>query len=55
MTQITPRVVDLSHHNTDDGSEIDYRKVKADGIWGVIYKATEDTDYVDPTYDDARR
>jgi lysozyme len=55
MTQVFPRVVDLSHHNTDDGSEIDYRAVKRDGIWGVIYKATEGDDYVDETYDEARR
>jgi lysozyme len=55
MTQVYPRVVDLSHHNTDDGSEIDWQAVKRDGIWGVIYKATESTDYIDPTYDEARR
>jgi len=55
MTQVFPRVVDLSHHNTDDGSEIDWLAVKRDGIWGVIYKATESDDYVDPTYDEARR
>jgi len=55
MTEIFPHVVDLSHHNTDDGSEIDWGAAKRDGIWGVIYKATESDDYVDPTYDESRR
>jgi len=55
MTDVFPRVVDLSHHNTDDGSPINYHAVKLDGIWGVIYKATESDDYVDETYDEARR
>src|SRR5262245_38422166 len=55
MTDVFPRVVDLSHHNTDDGSQIDYQAAKRDGIWGVIYKATESDNYVDETYDEARR
>src|SRR5215467_13284055 len=44
--QIFPMVVDLSHW--DPAS--DYNKVKAAGIRGVIYKATEGTSYTDDTY-----
>src|SRR5262245_53161782 len=40
------KVVDLSHW--DPAS--DYHQVKAAGILGVIYKATEGTGYQDPTY-----
>jgi lysozyme len=39
-------VIDLSHY--DPAS--DYGKVKAAGIVGVIYKATQGTGYQDPTY-----
>jgi len=46
------RVVDLSHHN---GGTYDFDAAKRSGIWGCIYKASEDTDYVDPTYDNARQ
>lgn len=46
MTSINPLVVDLSHWDPAD----DYSKVKAAGIVGVIYKATDDTTYNDPTY-----
>jgi lysozyme len=38
--------VDLSHHDPAD----DYKAVRADGIVGVIYKATEGGDYTDDTY-----
>jgi len=55
MTQIFPHVVDLSHHNFDEGQTVDWRKAKNDGVWGVIFKATEDCDYIDPYYDDIRR
>lgn len=39
-------VVDLSHHN----EAVDFVKMKADGIAGVIHKATQGLTYVDKTY-----
>jgi len=39
-------VVDLSHHN----EHVDFARAKADGIVGVIYKATQGTAYEDRTY-----
>lgn len=39
-------VVDLSHHNAN----VDFNAAKADGISGVIYKATQGATYADPTY-----
>jgi len=46
MPQICPLVVDLSHWDPADN----YDAVKAEGIVGVIYKATEGTGYTDDTY-----
>lgn len=46
MADINPLVADLSHWDPAE----DYRTVKADGIVGVIYKATEGSGYTDPTY-----
>jgi lysozyme len=43
-------VIDLSHYDPAN----DYAKVKAAGIVGVIYKATQGTGYQDPTYDKQR-
>jgi lysozyme len=43
-------VVDLSHHNGD----VDFRRVAADGIVGVIHKATQGTGYVDSRYAERR-
>ena len=43
-------VVDLSHYNTVS----DFSTVKADGIVGVIHKATQGTSYTDPTYSSRR-
>jgi lysozyme len=40
-------VVDLSHHNVG----VDLAAAKADGIAGVIHKATQGTAFTDPTYD----
>ena len=40
-------VVDLSHHN----NVVDLARAKADGILGVIHKATQGTGYVDAKYD----
>lgn len=39
-------VVDISHHNGD----VDLLLAKADGIFGVIQKATQGTAYIDPMY-----
>jgi len=45
-------VVDLSHHN---GGLYDFSAAKGAGLWGCIYKASEDTGYVDETYAAARQ
>jgi lysozyme len=47
---IKPMVVDLSHHNIVNNLQA----AKDWGIRGIIHKATERNNYVDPTYD-ARR
>jgi len=39
-------VIDLSHHN----GTVNFQKVKASGILGVIHKATQGVGYVDPNY-----
>jgi lysozyme len=39
-------VIDLSHFNT----VISFSEVKTDGVVGVIHKATQGTDWEDPTY-----
>src|ERR1700736_3427227 len=39
-------VVDLSHHN----EAIDFLKIKADGLPGVIHKASQGLTYVDKSY-----
>src|SRR5437867_4109626 len=39
-------VIDLSHHN----NAVDFRRVKAAGIVGVIHKATQGVGHVDPSY-----
>ena len=44
-------VVDLSHHN----GNVDLRAASADGIVGVIHKATQGTAFKDPTYNDNRQ
>lgn len=46
MASIKPLVVDLSHWDPAD----DYEAVREDGIFGVIYKATEGGGYTDSTY-----
>ncbi|MCP4352674.1 MAG: glycoside hydrolase [Desulfobacterales bacterium] len=43
-------VIDLSHHNR----VADFQKVKADGIVGVIHKATQGFRYKDPKYKSRR-
>jgi len=40
-------VIDISHHN---GARLNFRKAKADGIAGVIQKASQGEAYVDPTF-----
>src|SRR5262249_40492926 len=39
-------VIDLSHHN----ETVDFARIKADGIVGVIHKATQGTAFVDKKY-----
>ena len=39
-------VIDLSHHNNN----VDFAKVVAAGVLGVIHKATQGTTTVDPLY-----
>jgi lysozyme len=41
-----PVVIDISHHN----SSVDFGKVRAAGVVGVIHKATQGSTYVDPQY-----
>src|SRR4051812_32511984 len=43
-------VIDLSHNNVN----VDLARAKADGVQGVIHKATQGTGFSDPTYS-ARR
>lgn len=43
-------VIDLSHHNT----VASFHDVLADGVLGVIHKATQNVGSVDPTYDGRR-
>lgn len=40
-------VIDISHHN---GTRLRFDKAKADGIIGVIQKATQGESYVDATF-----
>lgn len=44
--KINRRVLDLSHHESIQS----YDALKTDGIIGIIYKATQGTQYRDPTY-----
>ncbi len=46
MTETINAVVDLSHHNAGP----DFAKAAADGILGVIHKATQGTGFTDKTY-----
>jgi lysozyme len=46
-------VVDLSHFEAE-GFEIDYNKILAAGVVGVIYKATQGLNYTDHTYNEQR-
>lgn len=43
---MTPKVLDISHHNTISS----FDRIRAAGIAGVIHKATQGTGYVDPMY-----
>jgi lysozyme len=47
-----PSVIDISHWNTIDQAGMD--GLKAQGVLGVIHKATENADYFDPTYNDRK-
>lgn len=46
MSTFLNAVVDISHHN----DPLDFRKLKAAGILGVIHKATQGSSGRDPTY-----
>ena len=44
-------IIDLSHHNQN----LDFSQIKDPGaILGIIHKATQGTNYVDPTYETHR-
>lgn len=43
---MTPRVADISHHNTVK----DLKASAAAGLWGIIHKASQGRAYRDPTY-----
>jgi lysozyme len=45
-------VIDISHHQ---GPNVDFGKVKAAGVVGVIHKATAGTNYKDPMYANNRQ
>ncbi|HYE28597.1 MAG TPA: glycoside hydrolase family 25 protein [Allosphingosinicella sp.] len=45
-------VIDISHHN---GPSLDFKKAKADGILGVIHKASQGQAGGDPMYDANRK
>src|SRR5215831_8774606 len=44
-------VIDISHHQED----VDFKKIKAAGIVGVIHKATEGFTFIDQRYDERRQ
>ena len=48
---MTPVVLDISHHNT----VLDFAKVKAAGILGIIHKASQGTRYGDTCYQQRRK
>src|ERR1043165_2582768 len=50
MANILNAVVDLSHHN----GNVNLKKAKADGILGVIHKASQGQSNVDPDYEENR-
>src|SRR5437870_8817789 len=50
MADILNVVVDLSHHNR----VADFNAVTADGIVGIIHKATQGFRFTDPKYQDRR-
>ena len=52
--QVSPHVLDISHHNWDDYGPLDWDAIKRSGIWGIIHKATEDVDYIDPYFQRAK-
>jgi GH25 family lysozyme M1 (1,4-beta-N-acetylmuramidase) len=51
MSDLLDIVVDLSHWE----DVLSFEDVRASGVVGVIYKATEGSDYVDPTYAECRK
>jgi lysozyme len=55
MSTIINAVVDISHHNNPRSGQIDFAKIKASGIIGVIQKATQGQSGFDKTYDEHRK
>jgi lysozyme len=51
MAQLLNVVIDISHHQKN----VDFGKVKADGIVGVIHKATQGFRFVDERYEERRQ
>jgi lysozyme len=47
-------VIDLSHHNWDNGMNPDFNVALSDGCLGVIFKASQGSGYQDPTYQKTR-
>lgn len=47
---MTPRVADISHHNT----VTDLKAAAAAGLWGIIHKASQGRSYRDPNYSERR-
>lgn len=43
-------VVDLSHHN----HKPDFKRAKQSGMYGIVHKATQGTQYIDPTFSTRR-
>jgi lysozyme len=54
MTVMKPSFIDLSHHNWESNPNLDFRRAKAAGVLGVVYKATEGATFVDPFLDKTR-
>ena len=50
MANILNAIVDLSHHN----GTVNLKKAKADGILGIIHKASQGQANVDPDYEENR-
>lgn len=52
----TPRVVDIYHGDNVEGNDCvaGFQKAKDAGVWGIIHKASQGTNYKDTAYDRRR-